>query len=316
MSKTYKKNTAMSSKELRKMFSDEETARKFLEKHRWGNIPTCPHCDSQNATVLKNRKGYYTCNGCGKQFCVKTKSIFASTKIALTDWFIAFYYLVTDRKGISSIKMSKELGITQKSAWYLEQKIRGGMSNEECQKLLEGIIELDETYIGGKEKNKHSKKKFRGGRGPVGKSIVFGMMERGEQGRVNMCVVYDKKHETFSRIIVQNVKPGSTINTDEATWYKEVDKLGYEHQIVNHSAKQYVDGMAFTNGIESVWAVLKRGFYGVYHNFSVKYLHRYVAEFQFRWNEGNCRYTTMERIDSLLAGFWGKVLPYKVLVAK
>ena len=177
--------------------------------------------------------------------------------------------------------------------------------------IRKGIVECDETYIGGKEKNKHSRKKLKQGRGAVGKMIVFGMAERA--GKVVSMVVNDTKAKTLQNIIKANVEANSVINTDESTSYIGLG-TNYSHCVVNHSAKQYVDKMAYTNGIESAWALLKRGFYGTFHKFSVKHLERYVKEFDFRWNEGNCKFPTMDRVDSIAGGCWNGRLTWKELV--
>jgi transposase-like protein len=318
---TYKPNTAISVYELFKRFPDEEAARRYLEKDRWNGKIVCGHCNSSRIveTPRKNKgyhKGYYRCKDCRKEFSVRTNSIFSDSNIPLHIWFHAFYYMVTDRKGISSIELSKKLGITQKSAWILEGKIREGMEKGACDFFFEGIaeVEMDETGVGGIEGNKHPKKKIKNARGFVGKTSVFGIKERG--GRTFMQVVDEVKREVLREIIVKKVKLGTTLNTDQASWYNGIEKLGYTRKKVNHKKKEYVRGSASTNGIESVWAVFKRGIYGVFHNVSDKHLQRYANESAFRLNDGNCRYDTMDRIDGILTGCWGKKLSYKMLTGK
>lgn len=312
---TYKSNTAISIYNLLKKFPDEESARKYLEQQKWNGKPKCHHCNSEDVVIWrKDRSGYYRCHKCRTVFCVKTNTIFAHTLIPLDKWLLAFYMVVTARKGISSMQLSKELGITQKSAWLLLSKIRYAMGNNDYNYLLKGIVEVDETYVNGKESNKHLNKRVKIGRGVAGKTPIFGIVER--NGKLYTKVVPNTKRTTLQSIITQKVKQNSVVNTDGALQYIGIENFGYDRKSVNHSAKQYVNGMDYTNTIESVWAVLKRGFYGTYHKFSLKHLQKYVDEFQFRWNEGNCRYNTMDRIDSLINRCWGKMLPYKVLIGK
>ena len=273
----------------------------------------CPRCQCKHVAKWSQKKGWYRCKDCRKPFNVKTNTIFEHSKIPLNKWLFAFYFMVTARKGISSMQLSKELGITQKSAWFMCHRIRKAMGGEGNYDTLKGIIECDETYIGGKEKNKHGWKKRRQGRGAVGKAIVFGMMER--EGKVVTMVVENTTMDTLQGIIRANVEVDSVVNTDESCSYTGLE-TNYLHQVVNHSAKQYVNKMAYTNGIESVWALLKRGFVGTFHKFSVKHLERYTKEFDFRWNEGNCKILTMDRVDSLVDGCWNGSLTYDRLIGK
>ncbi|SHM56641.1 Transposase zinc-ribbon domain-containing protein [Fibrobacter sp. UWR3] len=297
-----------------KKFPDNETARKFLERKRWGDTPTCPYCSYTHSVARTDKKlGFYRCNHCRKEYSVRTNSIFANSKVGLDKWVIAMYLMVTARKGVSSMQLSKELDITQKTAWFLCHRIRSAMGNGKYSGLLQGIVEMDETYVGGKEANKHNSKKLHEGRGSVGKTPVVGIVERG--GRVRSFVTADTTQLTLQGLVALNVQKGAVVNTDEFRGYGDLSEKGYVHNRVNHSAKLYVDGKAYTNGIESVWSLVKRGFYGTFHKFTLEHLQRYVDEFDFRWNKGNCKVPTDERIDSLVCGCWGKTLNYRTLVA-
>ena len=200
----------------------------------------------------------------------------------------------------------------------MEHRIRSAMINGKIDLLLKGEVEVDETYIGGKEKNKHWNKRIKGAHGSVGKIIVFGII--GRDGKFYAEVVPDKDRKTLLPIISKKVEPGSIVNTDGAPQYEELDSLGYNRKTVVHSKKEYVrteaDGSkVYTNGIESAWALLKRNIYGVWYKVSAKHLQRYVDEFSFRWNGRIIGNYNMDIIDSLISGCWGQTLPYKVLIA-
>ena len=294
-------------------YPDEAAATKFFESRRWGDTPVCTHCGSTQSFPRPERHGHRF-RSCRKDFSVRVGTIMERSHIPLRKWMVAAYMLQTARKGVSSLQLSKELHITQKAAWFLEHRIRAACGSGLDGELLSGIIEVDETFVGGIDENRHECKKF-GAESHGGKVAVLGLRERGEGGRTVALPIPDVKRETLHGAIHAHVASGSVLMTDDLMSYRSLDGEKYQHQSVCHSAKEFVNGMAHTNGIESVWAVLKRGFNGVYHHWSVKHLARYVDEFTFRLNEGNVRRDTIDRLHSVIDGMVGKRLTYAELTA-
>src|ERR1700678_1203620 len=301
--------STISTFQLFEMFPDQETARTYLESRLWPNGPKCPVCVLGERITARN-EGFYRCNQCKEDFTVRTGTIFERSHVPLHKWVYAMYLLVTARKGISSMQLAKEIGITRKSAWFVLHRLREACGGNDLSKL-KGIIEIDETFVGGIEANKHENKKLKAGRGTVGKTAVLGIRERG--GRSVVMPIPNTSKETIQGAITQMVEAGSMLNTDEAGAYDGIKALSFGHETINHSAGEYVRDDVTTNGIESVFAVLKRGIIGVYHHTSQTHLGRYVDEFSFRLNEGNVKNHTLTRLDSFVDGVAGKRLTYKRL---
>ena len=310
------KDTTISFLEFIKKFSTEYKAFVYLEKLRWGETGIIgPFC-REKITYSCNRKrerGYHECAKCYKVFTVRTGTVFERSHVPLTKWLYAFYKVITSRKGLSSIQLALDIGVTQKTAWFMLQRIRFACGDNvvDADKLLKGIVAADAAYFGGKEKSKHEWKRLHRGRGAVGKVTVLGAKERG--GKVSAKGILDTGKEAVHEVLRGMVHPEATLMTDEHKSYEGVPFK--EHNVVHHALKEFVNEMAYTNGIESVWSVLKRGWVGVYHHFSPKHLQLYVNEFCFRFNEGNCSSNLIDSIESMSEFVLGKShYTYKMLL--
>ena len=293
--------------ELFRMFPDNAAAEKWFEAQRWPNGIACPDCGSLRYTSAASRKPMpYRCKDCRHHFSVRKGTVMQSSKLGYQTWVVAIYLVATSLKGVSSMKLHRDLKVRQSTAWYLAQRIRKGFTDGSVKML--GPVETDETFIGGREKNKHANRKLRAGRGAVGKTAVAGVKDR-STNRVSAAVVPTTDKDTLQSFVSHRVASGATIYTDEHAAYRGLAN----HESVKHSVGEFVNDQAHTNGIESFWSLLKRGYYGTYHKMSEKHLQRYVDEFSGRHNIRSL--DTIDQMSAIVRGMDGKKLRYLDLIA-
>ncbi len=298
--------TGLSLIDFFKKFSTERAAEAWFVKCRWPDGIKCPHCESSSISKRHNRQPQlYWCRECRKYFSVKTRTLMQGSKLPLKVWAGALYLMSTSLKGVSSMKLHRDLGVTQKSAWHLAQRIRQSWSDQAFAGM--GPYEVGETYLGGKERNRHESRKLNAGRSR-GQKGRCGLKSR-ETNKITAEVVLRTTRDAMQGFVRGRARKGAQLYSDDHGSYLNMDD--YDHQTVKHSVSQYVSGMAHTNGLESFWAMLKRGYHGAYHHISPKHLQRYVNEFAGRHNMRLL--DTMDQMRHVAKALEGKQLRYSDL---
>ena len=305
--------TGINMVELFRRFPDDATAEAWLIEQRWPSGIACPHCGSQNVqTGAKHKTMPYRCREkeCAKRFSLKTGTVMEGSKLGYQAWVIATYQMSTNLKSVSSMKLHRDLSINQRSAWFLAHRLRVALSEEG--RVFSGPVEVDETYFGGKRANMSNARRKElkdAGRGAVGKTAVVGVKDRATK-QVAAKVVERTDASTLQGFVGDHAAPDATVYSDDSSAY---DSLPFDHETVKHSLSEYVRGDVHTNGIESLWSMLKRAHTGTFHKLSPKHLDRYVQEFAARHNLRD--EDTIDIMASVAGGMRGKRLRYRELIA-
>ena len=292
--------------DLHDLIPDDDAGVAWLEGVRWPDGRTCPRCDSTDTYETVSPMPY-RCRPCARYFSVRTGTLMENSRLPVRKWVLALYLVVTHPKGVSSVQLGKDIGVCQKTAWFVLARIRKAWE-EEGDSLLDGVVEVDETFVGGKNRNRHRHKRVKG-RGTAGKIPVVGARQRG--GRIAAQVIANTRQTTLERFVDGAIRDGSTVYTDDARAYSQLHTR-YRHDTVRHSIGEYVRGDCYTNSIESTWAVFKRTYHGTHHWMSAKHLHRYVAELVGRHNTRHL--PVLGRMATIVEGMEGRSLTWAELV--
>lgn len=295
--------------------ADERLAVEFMEEQRWGGKPHCPRCGDHAVYQMKDSKTgkrqanfRWRCHGCKEQFTVRIGTVFEDSRAPLRHWCFVFWRAATSKKGVSALEIHRQTGLSYKTCLFMLHRVRTAMDESDIEPLG-GIVEVDETFIGGKPRRRNNVAKAgRPGKGGTRgvKQPVMGMIERG--GKVRPRVIADVRAATLQDVIRQNIDKSARIMTDDWAGYKSLSRDGWKHETVNHTRYEFARGDVTTNRIEGFFGILKRGLNGIYHAVSKKHLHRYLSEFEFRYN--NKELTDGQRVIAAIKAAQGKRLTY------
>ena len=290
-------------------FKDDKTCENYLTKRLFPKDISCSSCGCTQIYKLNTKTKYtlYKCSGCKDRFSILKNTIFENSRIGLQKWFLSMFLFTTTAKGISSIELGKKLNVTQKTAWFMLQRLRESMGDNNSN-MFDGLVEIDETYIGAKEKNKHSCKKIKGSQGGANKEMVFGTIQRGDVKKIKTVHMKNKSGANLRSEITNNIQDGSTLYTDENRAYLPLKSKYDIHSTIHSQNESVKDKIIHTNTIEGFWGLFKRGYIGIYHYMSPKHLQKYLNEYTFRYNHKE------NRFDFLLGLTQNKRLTYKRLI--